>query len=296
MKIFFITRMFLFSGILAIIIAGGCSKKEEPAPVPAPTLSVLSTSPAASITTNSAESGGTISSDGGAAVTGRGICWSLYDKPTTADMKTAAGTGTGSFTGTMTNLLADTVYYVKAYAVNSAGTAYGNLISFRTGKIIPVTVKDVDDNIYTVVSIGTQKWLGSNLRVTHYRNGDAIAKVTGDNAWKTLATGAYCSYDNLDANISTYGGLYNWHALNDSRGLCPTGWHIPSDGEWATLGAFLGGNSTAGGKLKATGTIEGGTGLWYAPNTDATNTSGFNAIPGGYRINYGTYYSIGNVA
>jgi uncharacterized protein (TIGR02145 family) len=161
----------------------------------------------------------------------------------------------------------------------------------------PVTeVSDIDGNIYPVVQIGTQSWMGANLKVKRYRNGDTIANVTTDAQWKVLGSGAYCAYENLVSNVTTYGNLYNWHALSDSRGLCPGGWHVPSESEWELMGAFLGGNSVAGGKLKSKGTLEEATGLWYAPNTEATNSSGFTAVPGGYRINYGTFYSLGNVA
>jgi uncharacterized protein (TIGR02145 family) len=287
----------LILGSLLVLIAIGCSKKEKtPEVPPVLVLPTVTTSEIQSITINSAVVGGNVLSDGGAAVTSRGICWSLQPDPVITDSNTTNGTGTGTFTSALLNLISDTVYHVKAYAINSVGTAYGNVLSFRTGKIPVVTITDVDGNIYPVVQIESQSWLTENLKVTHYRNGDAIANVANDAVWKNLATGAYCAYDNQLTSTTTYGNLYNWHALNDSRGLCPTGWHVPSDGEWASLAAFLGGNSMAGGKLKATGTIEAGTGLWYAPNMGATNASGFKAIPGGYRINYGTYYSIGNVA
>ena len=119
---------------------------------------------------------------------------------------------------------------------------------------------DVDGNFYHIVPIGTQSWLRENLRVTKYRNGDAIPKVTVDNLWKTLGTGAYCTYDNVSANGSLFGNLYNWFTLSDSRGLCPSGWHVPSDTEWAGLSLLLGGDLVSGGKMKSAGTIEAGTG------------------------------------
>jgi uncharacterized protein (TIGR02145 family) len=273
---------------------GGCSKNDEPSgnsvAVPVLTTAAVIVQPAYAL------SGGTITSDGGAPVTARGVCWSLASNPTIADHLTHDGTGTGNFISNMDQLLQDTVYYVRAYATNSKGTAYGDLRSFRTFKMVHWTVSDIDGNIYPAVNIGTQTWLGSNLKVTRYRNGDPIANVTTDNQWKTLTTGAYCAYDNLVPNFTTYGNLYNWHAASDTRGICPDGWHVPTDSEWELLGNFLGGNSVAGGKMKSAGTIEGGTGLWYAPNEGATNTCDFSGQPGGYRINYGTFYSMGNVA
>lgn len=144
------------------------------------------------------------------------------------------------------------------------------------------TVTDIDGNVYRTVVIENQIWMAENLKVTHYRNGDAIPNVTGsDPGWVTLITGAYCSYDNNDSNIDTYGLLYNWYALDDSRGLAPAGWHIPSDAEWTILVNYLGGQYLAGGKLKETGTTH-----WQSPNTGATNETEFSGLPGGYRAPY----------
>ena len=143
---------------------------------------------------------------------------------------------------------------------------------------------------YGHVKIGTQVWMIKNLDVTHYRNGDKIPQVKDSAKWANLTTGAWCWYKNDSANGAVYGRLYNWYAVTDPRGLAPTGWHVPTDAEWDTLSKFLGGNSVAGGKLKETGTVQDGTGLWYAPNTGATNMSGFTGLPGGYRATNGAYY------
>ena len=146
------------------------------------------------------------------------------------------------------------------------------------------TVTDIDGNLYYTVKIGEQWWMLENLRVTHYRNGDAIPNVTDDAEWEGLSTGAYCDYDNDPANVATYGRLYNWYAVGDSRNIAPAGWHVPSDDEWQTLVDYLGGSSVAGGKMKEAGTTH-----WNPPNTGATNESGFSALPGGYRIHYGSF-------
>jgi len=151
------------------------------------------------------------------------------------------------------------------------------------------TVTDIDGNVYNTVTIGSQTWMKENLKVIHYRNGDPISKVTNDSAWKSLSTGAYCDYDNKTANSITYGKLYNWFTVVNSRKLCPTGWHVPSDGEWTTLTTFLGGENIAGGKLK-----ESGTSHWLDPNTGATNESLFTAIPGGIRLDFGKFIMIGS--
>ncbi len=147
-------------------------------------------------------------------------------------------------------------------------------------------VKDIDGNTYRTIKIGEQWWMAENLKVTRYRNGDPIPNVTGESAWSGLTTGAYCSYENDPANAETYGYLYNWYAVNDPRGLAPEGWHVPTDAEWKKLVEYLGGYAVAGGKLKDTGTT-----LWKESNTDATNESGFSALPGGYR-HHGGYFDI----
>ena len=120
-----------------------------------------------------------------------------------------------------------------------------------------------------------------NLKVTHYRNGDAIPNVTDNTQWSNLTTAAYCNYNNDINNVATYGRLYNWYAVVDNRNLCPTDWHTPTDDEWTILTDYLGGETIAGGKMKEIGTTH-----WLSPNTGATNESGFTALPGGYRSYY----------
>ena len=137
------------------------------------------------------------------------------------------------------------------------------------------------------IVIGNQQWMKENLDVVTYRNGDVIPQVTDAAAWAGLTTGAWCYYSNSADNGTIYGKLYNWYAVNDSRGLAPQGWHIPTDAEWTTLGNLLGGDAVAGGKMKTTGTTR-----WNTPNTSATNESGFAGLPGGNRNSDGTYVNI----
>jgi uncharacterized protein (TIGR02145 family) len=137
------------------------------------------------------------------------------------------------------------------------------------------------------IMIGTQAWSTKNLSVDTYRNGDIIPQVTDNTEWTNLTTGAWCWYNNDSANGAVYGKLYNWWAVNDTRGLAPNGYHIPSSTEWDTLQTYLGGNTTAGGKLKETGTTH-----WNNPNTGATNSSGFTALSGGFRYEYGVFLNI----
>ena len=123
-----------------------------------------------------------------------------------------------------------------------------------------------------------------NLDVTTYRNGDPIPQVRDQQEWQSFTTGAWCWYLNDSASYnSIYGKLYNWYAVNDSRGLAPLGWHVPSDEEWTTLANCLGGESVAGGKMK-----EAGTSHWLTPNGNATNESGFTALPGDARFTLST--------
>ncbi|MFH2055862.1 MAG: FISUMP domain-containing protein [bacterium] len=164
------------------------------------------------------------------------------------------------------------------------------------------TVTDFDGNLYYTVKIGDQWWMLGNLRVTHYRNGDPIPNVTDNTEWEGLSTGAYCNYDNDEGNVATYGRLYNWYAVIDSRGIAPEGWHIPSDDEWKQLEMHLGMSQAEADATGFRGTDEGGkskeAGIthWQSPNTGATNESGFTALPGGYRLSNAYFFWMGSNA
>ncbi len=161
------------------------------------------------------------------------------------------------------------------------------------------TATDIDGNFYRTIKIGDQCWMMDNLKVTHYRNGNDIPNVTDNTAWAGLSTGAYCDYNNDVNNAATYGRLYNWYAVRDSRNMAPEGWHIPTDAEWKQLEMYLGMSpaeadatgwrgTDEGGKLKETGTTR-----WGSPNAGATNESGFTALPGGYRYSDGSFGAMG---
>jgi uncharacterized protein (TIGR02145 family) len=136
---------------------------------------------------------------------------------------------------------------------------------------------DIDGNTYKTVQIGTQLWMAENLKTVTYNDGTKIPLVTGTK-WNTMTTDGYCWYKNDYKNFGKiYGPLYNWYAVGTGK-LCPTGWHVPTDSDWTTLGEYLGGEKTAGGKLKETGTVH-----WRSPNTGGTDDQGFNALPGGGR-------------
>lgn len=141
------------------------------------------------------------------------------------------------------------------------------------------------------ITIGTQLWGCANLDVTEYANGDPIPEVTDQATWAALTTGAWCYYNNDPLNGAIYGKLYNWYAVNDPRGLVPSGYHIPTNTDWINLINYLGGELVAGGPLKETGTVH-----WTSPNAGATNSSGFTGLPGGLRYNDGTFQSINDIS
>ena len=263
-----------------------------------------STTTASSITSTSATCGGNVTNDGGATVTERGVYWGTSPNPEVNGSRTSAnGSGTGSFTVSLTGLTPNTTYYVKAYATNSVGTAYGEEVSFTTNSTSSFTcgtstLTDIDGNTYNTVQIGQQCWMKENLRTKKYADGTAISQGSS-----TSTTTGYWYYpNNNSSNMSTYGLLYNWKAVmrtstsssaNPSgvQGICPTGWHVPSDAEWTQLTDYVssqsqyvcGSNNTYIAKALA------GTTGWSSSTTTCAvgntpsnnNATGFNALPAG---------------
>ena len=150
-------------------------------------------------------------------------------------------------------------------------------------------IRDYDGNYYGTALIGTQTWFTENLRTTRYNNGTAIPYITNKTTWSNLTVGAYSSYDNAIDNC--FGYLYNWYATSNVGGLCPTGYHVPTNDDFITLRDYLGGNSVAGGKMKTKGLV-----WWKSPNNGATNSSGFNAYPAGRRVYNGNFNFFGETA
>lgn len=161
------------------------------------------------------------------------------------------------------------------------------------------TITDNDGNAYNTITIGSQCWMAENLKVTHYQNGDPILRVNSPSEWGNLATGASCSYDTSETQVSTYGRLYNWYAVNDGRGIAPPGWRVPTDDDWKQLEMYLGMSQadadkddeyrgSIGDKLKAASGWNGG--------GNGTNESGFTALPAGYRYTDGTFLRLGDYA
>ena len=214
------------------------------------TLPSVSTSPVGDITSTSAIGGGVITNDGNCAVTARGVCWSTSHNPTIDDNKTTDGTGAGNFTSNLTGLTAGTTYYVRAYATNSVGTAYGDEVAFTPFLCGNSTISDIDNNIYNTVQIGEQCWMKENLRTTRYADGISI--ILGSSTSNDVPYWYYPNNDSL--NKASYGLLYNWEAVmgNTSssnttsdgvQGICPNGWHVPSDAEWTELTEYVGNQS-----------------------------------------------------
>ena len=269
---------------------------------------ISATVAATSITSSGATSGGNITADGGSSITARGVVWATTTSPTISlSTKTTDGTGTGSFTSSITGLSAGTLYYVRSYATNTAGTSYGTQISFTTlaactcasTATCPSTVTDRESNSYDVLTLGGQCWMKQNLRVTTLNDGttipvDAGGTTTGNAAgytgWLNTTTSAMTVYEHNASNLTTFGYLYNQYAVNDPKGLCPSGWRAPTDAEWTTLSTCLGGESVAGEKMKVPGTT-----LWTV-NYDANNCSDFSGLPGGFRRNDGLFYFKGENA
>ena len=257
----------------------------------------LSTTAAFSSTPTTAMSGGNITTDGGAPIITSGVCWSTSANPTITDSKTIDGTEAGAFITSLTGLTPNTTYNIRAYATNSAGTAYGNQVSFTTNS--PNMFTDRDGNIYHTVTIGTQTWMVENLKTTLYNDGTSIPIVTDNIVWGSLTTPGYCWYRNDSTYKNTFGALYNWYTVNTGK-LAPTGWHVPTHAEWTTLGGYL----TANGYNNDGSTLGDSHAKSLAAKTDwrvstsldavgndlsKNNRTGFSALPGGYRNGSGFY-------
>ena len=299
-------RNCIFSKIILALCASfftiSCDEKPTEAVIELPVVSTLEIS---AIRDSSAQCEGVLVSEGGAPVTEYGICWRKNLMPSVEHDRTIIQSqNADSFKSQITGLLPNKVYKVRAYATNSAGTSYGKYKEFKTKPLPTGLLTDIDGNTYITVKIGEQWWTAENLRVTHYRNGDAIPNVVENSEWRNLTTGAYCAYNNDENIADIYGYLYNWYVIKDQRQIAPEGWHVSSDGDWLKLeeqmgmvGEYFGWKSASpnfdqGGRLKEAGTLH-----WSGENTGATDEIGFCALPSGFREDkYGSFKWFGNFA
>ena len=298
----------------------------------AATLPTVTTGSVSDVTATSVTCGGNVTSDGGASVTARGVCWSTSQNPTVSDNHTTDGSGTGSFTSNITGLAANTTYYVRAYATNSAGTAYGDEVNFATESISvpePVvdekscpgtpTVTDHEGNVYATVQIGNQCWMRDNLRTTTSPStGTYLIPAAGTGETFTGKQARWYNNDSTTYAPMNYGLLYNWNAAVDTfntsygetsvstdynsavsvtftghrRGICPAGWHLPSDAEWTQLTNYVSSqseytcDSNSNYIAKALASTEGwntSTNNCVVGNDPSTNNAtGFSVVPAGY--------------
>jgi uncharacterized protein (TIGR02145 family) len=282
-------------------------------------LATLSTANIDSITSATAVCGGNITFDGGGAIIERGICWAIHQNPTTDNDRTLEGTGTGSFTSDIKCLSFATTYYVRAYAINSAGTAYGNQLSFTTPGTNPIifnpdltygSVTDIEGNCYKTIQIGNRIWMAENLRTGKYNDGVLIPEIINTIEWSKLCycaqdeygnwtnsgISAFCWYNNDKTYDNLYGKLYNWYAVKTDI-LCPVGWHVPTFAELMSLVDYTylvqqGSPNMPRGECL----MEVGTAHWdTSGNFLTTNESGFTAIPAGYRGDNGIFTGISSL-
>jgi uncharacterized protein (TIGR02145 family) len=259
----------------------------------ATSLPVLSTTSVLGITGTTAISGGNITEDGGGDIIEKGVCWSLNAYPDINVSHTSNGSGIENFTSKLTGLSVYVTYYVRAYATNSFGTAYGNQNIFSTIFV------DLDGNLYNAVTIGTQVWMKENLKTTVLNDGLSIRLVTDNKPWSELYYAGYCWYANDSSTYKhRYGALYNWYAVHTGK-LCPTGWHVSTDSDWKTLEMFLGMTQNEADAQGWRGTDQGTqlkskTG-WAVRDDIGSDIVGFSALPGGYRNSDGGYYGSGQI-
>jgi uncharacterized protein (TIGR02145 family) len=273
-----------------------CQKDETAPPQTPPKESVkpvVATDSTILITDSSGRIRGRIISNGSDTIQLAGMEWKKSSEPESGYNRLIADSAVFSFD--IKNLQPGTQYQTRAFASTAAGTSYGTVLTFQTDTIpavvCPATVTDIDGNVYQVVRIGSQCWMKENLRCTKFRNGTSLKDNLDAGTWSTIQAGSYSSYADVAANGTAYGYLYNQYSVLDAGKICPVGWHVPTDADWSELEVSLGGASVAGGKLKSTGILPNG--LWQSPNTGASNSSGFSALPGGQRNPSGEYLEIG---
>ena len=290
-----INRSIIFAVILLLLVLSNCNKPDDTTN-DEPTPPTVNTDTASFVSQTWATLNGIIKA--GSLLTTISF---EYDTDTnqvvfrytiTANPDTLSGNTSTRRTANLTGLLPNTTYYFRPKAVNSLGETYGTRYGFTTLEIESSDIvfnpdlsyeeiSDIEGNVYKTIKIGDHIWMAQNLSVTKYNDGEQIPLVIDKSDWANLSTAAYSWYDNIEVK---YGVLYNWYAVNSGK-ICPVGWRVSTDEDWTTLVNYLGGEAVAGSNLKETGIVH-----WTIPNTGATNSSGFTALPGGYKY-YGDYYN-----
>ena len=297
------SRVIMF--LLLTFVVYSCSKDSGSVPS-------VTTYPIHNLTHNHVVSGGYVDNHArGAEGITRGVCWSTTPQPTVDDFSTEIVYYFYSgdiFLSYINELLPNTTYYLRAYAIHSTGIAYGDQQIFTTfpdytGQI--GTVTDIEGNNYSTIGIGSQIWMAENLRTTKFNDATIIPDGSTDELWRWLYSPGFCVYNNDLSNKATYGLLYNWQTANTSangyKNVCPIGWHVPDNKEWETLTGYLG-ESVTGNWTDSTSNVEGcriagkmlkesGTLHWLSGNT-GTDDFGFSALPGGCRSENGDYAQI----
>lgn len=219
-----------------------------------------------------------------------GLCWSENQNPTLADYHEKSQDYISEFSCEWTGLTSNTTYHVRAYATTDLGTTYGNDVAFTTLPENGQIVEDIDGNKYHTVTIGSQVWLLENLKTSKFNDGTPLLNITNNSEWITTQQPAYCWYNNQQSYKESYGPLYNGYVVdylrNGGKNIAPIGWHVPSSDE---LGELLDALDPFNSDIALK---ESGTAHWAAPNSGATNSSGFTALPGGLRGIDAIYTSI----
>lgn len=245
-------------------------------------LAQLSTDSVVSIGALGATVWSTIMSEGAGPLIEKGICWSASSLPTIADSTSQSTYSPSVYPVAASNLNLNTTYYVRAYAINQDGVSYGNQLSFTTNSMLIYTagsgVTDLDGNNYPTVVLDGEEWMAENLRVEQYSNGDPILNIEGDTAWGNAVTGAWSWYNNDSQFNYPYGKLFNWHAASDARNVCPSGWHVPTIGEWELLFDFV--ETSIGQEPGAFITTDPN---YFTGTANTTNEAGFSGLGAGER-------------
>ena len=265
-------------------------------------LPTVETEDITNVTINSATGGGNVISEGGRAVTARGVCWSENENPTLMDFHSFDGNGIGDFISQITALNPNTKYYVRAYATNYTGTAYGNQVAFTTSTIVINCPESIEysGQAYQTVQIGYQCWMAENLNIGTLIQGENVMQDNG-------AIEKYC-YDDNPVNCDNYGGLYQMDEMmqyttqEGTQGICPNGWHIPTDEEWKILEGLVDSQYPVGDpewdSIDCRGFDTGknlkSTSGWNN-NGNGSDLNGFMALPGGLRKTDGLLINLGYI-